>query len=108
MEKNLPEYEIIFLNYSNMGRYLPENTYDVTVLKKFTLMMQKDAVMVAVLKEHGGIFMDADTLVTADISLLVSLLKDTEVIMFNTHLGFLAARPGSYVLTSWLKEIQNK
>jgi mannosyltransferase OCH1-like enzyme len=62
-KRNLPGYEIIFLDYSNLGNYLPEGTYEMTVLKRLPLMMQKDAVMVAVLKEHGGIFMDADTLV---------------------------------------------
>jgi hypothetical protein len=70
--------------------------------------MQKDAVMVAVLKEQGGVFMDADTLVTRDIAPLVSMLKDTEVVMFNTHLGFMAAQPEAQILTLWLKKIQEK
>jgi hypothetical protein len=107
-ERNLPGYEIIFLNYSNLGLHLPEGTYDMNVLRKLTLMMQKDAIMVAVLKVHGGIFMDADTLVTRDIASLVNMLKDTEVVMFNTHCAFVAARPGSHFLTLWYKVIQKK
>jgi hypothetical protein len=107
-KRNLPDYEIIFLDYSNIDLYLPEGAYDMTVLKKLTLMMQKDAVMVAVLKEHGGIFMDADTLVTADIAPLVRMLRDTEVVMFSTHCGFMAAKPGSHFLTLWHKGIQEK
>jgi len=87
-ERNIPDYEIIFLDYSNIGLYLPEGTYDMTVLRRLTLMMQKDAIMVAVLKEHGGVFMDADTMVTGDIARLVRMLRlrDTEVVMFGTHL----------------------
>ena len=71
-------------------------------------MMQKDAVMVAVLKVHGGIFMDADTLVTGDIAPLVDMLTDTEVVMFSTHCGFMAAKPGSHLLTLWYNDIQEK
>jgi len=107
-ERNLPDYEIIFLDHSNIDLYLPEGTYDMTVLKKLTYMMQKDAVMVAVLKEHGGIFMDADTLVTADIAPLIRMLRNTEVVMFSTHCGFMAAKPGSHLLTLWQKGIQEK
>ena len=40
----------------------------ISLLKKFKLMTQKDAVMVAVLEEHGGIFMDADTIVLRDLN----------------------------------------
>ena len=107
-QRNLPDYEIIFLDYSNLDSYLPEGTYDMTILRKLTLMMQKDAVMVAVLKAHGGIFMDADTLVTGDIAPLVGMLTDTEVVMFSTHCGFMAAKPGSHLLTLWYNDIQEK
>jgi hypothetical protein len=64
--------------------------------------------MVAVLKEHGGIFLDADTLVLKDITPLVNKLYNTEVIMFNMHLAFVAAHSNSLVLTLWLKGIQEK
>jgi mannosyltransferase OCH1-like enzyme len=107
-ERNLPDYEIVFLDYSNIGRYMPEGTYDMKILRKFTLMMQKDAIMIAVLKEHGGVFMDADTLVKGDITPLVRMLRDTEVVMFSNHLAFMAARPGSHLLTLWHKTIQEK
>ncbi|PKN52352.1 MAG: hypothetical protein CVU55_07415 [Deltaproteobacteria bacterium HGW-Deltaproteobacteria-13] len=107
-ERNLPDYEIIFLDYSNLGLYLPEGAYDMNILRKLTLMMQKDAVMVAVLKEHGGIFMDADTLVTGDLAPLLRMLSHTEVVMFSAHMAFVAAQPGSYLLTLWYKKIQQK
>jgi len=107
-QRNLPDYEIIFLDYSNLDSYLPEGTYDMTILRKLTAMMQKDAVMVAVLKAHGGIFMDADTLVTGDIAPLVGMLTDTDVVMFSTHCGFMAAKPGSHLLTLWYNNIQGK
>lgn len=107
-ERALPDYEIILLDYSNIGQYLPEATYNMTVLKKLSLMMQKDAIMVGVLKEHGGIFLDADTLVTEEISPLMRMLQYTESVMFDYHCAFLAARPGARLLTLWHKVIQER
>lgn len=107
-ERYLPKYKIIFLDYSNLANYLPENTFDMESLKRVKPMLQKDAVMVGVLREHGGIFMDADTIVRKDISPIIDMLNETEMVMFNTHLAFVAARPGSYILEHWLKGVQRK
>jgi mannosyltransferase OCH1-like enzyme len=107
-EKNLPDYEIIVLDYSNIDNYLPRGTYDIAFLRQLTLSMQKDAVSVAVLKEYGGVFMDIDTLVLRDLFPIVCRLENTEVVMFGTHLAFLAARPNSYVLAQWVERIQEK
>jgi hypothetical protein len=106
--KNLPNYEVVVLNYSNLSSYIKKDVYDLSLLKKFHLPIQKDAVMVAVLKEHGGIFMDADTIVLKDITPIVNKLYNTEVIMFNIHLAFVAARSHSVLLTLWLRGIQEK
>jgi hypothetical protein len=107
-QKHLPDYEIIILDYSNIGRYLPEETLDFAVLKQLPLAMQKDAVMVAVLQEHGGIFLDADTLVTGDVIPFLLLLEQTETVMIDTYCNFLAARPGAHLLQLWQQIIQEK
>lgn len=107
-ERRLPLYKIIILNYSNLDNYIPQGTYDIALLKKLPLMMQKDAVMVAVLEKHGGIFMDADTIVLRDLNPIIEKLDETEAVMFGTHCAFLAARPGSYLLKLWRKVIQEK
>jgi mannosyltransferase OCH1-like enzyme len=107
-EKNLQDHTIIVLDYSNINNYLPRGTYDIALLRQLSLPMQKDAISVAVLKEYGGVFMDIDTLVVRDIFPIVCRLENTEVVMFGTHLAFLAARPNSYVLALWLERIQEK
>ncbi len=107
-ERRLPQHKIIILNYTNLDNYIPPGTYDISLLKKFKLMTQKDAVMVAVLEEHGGIFMDADTIVLRDLNPIMSKLDETEAVMFGTHCAFIAARPGSYLLKLWRKVIQDK
>jgi Capsular polysaccharide synthesis protein len=107
-ERRLPQHKIIILNYTNLNKYISSGTYDISLLKKFKLMTQKDAVMVAVLEEHGGIFMDADTIALRDLNPIVSRLDETEAVMFGTHCAFIAARPGSYLLQLWRKMIQDK
>jgi hypothetical protein len=105
---NLPGYEIITLDYSNMAEYLDPDVYDWSALRLLSLPMQKDALMVAVLKEHGGVFMDLDTLVLADIAPLIEKTQKSEVVMLGSHMAFIAARPNSLVLADWLSRIQKK
>jgi len=107
-EKNLPDYKVILLDYSNIDPYLPEGTYDMSVLKGLSLMMQKDAIMVGVLKEHGGVFLDADTLVTGDITPVFEMLKNTETVMFDYHCAFVLSRPGARLLDLWQAVIQER
>jgi hypothetical protein len=106
--KNLPDYEVIIMDYSNLDQYLPEGTYDMSVLTGLPLMMQKDAIMVGILKEQGGVFLDADTLVTGDITPMFEMLKDTEAVMFGYHTAFLLSRPCARLLNLWYKVIQKR
>ena len=106
--KNLPEYTIITLDYSNISDQFDEKVFDLVLLKTLPLKIQKDAVMVAVLKEQGGMFMDMDTLILKDISPILGRLKNTEVVMFNKHCAFMAARPNARLLSIWLKGIQKQ
>ncbi len=62
--------------------------------------------MVAVLKHNSGIFMDADTLILNTLQPVIHLLKQTDIILFNTHLGFMAANSGSVILNDWLERIK--
>lgn len=105
-KRNLSKYEIVVLDYSNIDDYIPEGTYDLAALKRLTLPTQKDAISVATLMEHGGVFMDVDTLAFGDLAPIFRRLEDTEVVMFAAHLAFLAARPHARVLGIWLEKIQ--
>ena len=107
-DRILLNYEIIELNYQNLGHYIGEDLFDLSILKRFPLHIQKDAIMVAALKKHGGIFMDMDTLVLRDIAPLFNRLKQTEIIMFNTHLGFVLSRENASLFSPWLVGIQKK
>ena len=105
---HLPTYDIVGLNYSNLDQYIRRGTYDMPTLRRVRLALQKDAVMVAVLRDHGGIFMDVDTLVTRDIAPITGKLVHTDLVMFGNHMAFLAARPRCYVLTRWVERISER
>lgn len=107
-EKNLPDYKIITLDYSNISSYFDEKIFDWSLLKRLPLAIQKEAIMVAVLEKRGGIFMDLDTLVLNDITPLLSFLERSEVVIFNKHCAFLAAKANAYLLRLWIQGIQKK
>ena len=103
----LPAEDIVVLNYTNLREYVG-NVLDVEMLRRVPLMVQKDAVMVAVLHRHGGGFLDADTLAVRDIAPLLALLDGTEIVMFFLHIGFMAARPRARLLDRWLSLINDR
>jgi capsular polysaccharide synthesis protein len=106
--KKLPRYDIIVLDHSNLNNYIDEDAFDIPTLKKLAYMSQKDAFMVAVMNKFGGIFMDADTIITGDIAPIVSNLRRTEIVLFSRHLAFMAARPRAKILTLWQAGIQER
>jgi Capsular polysaccharide synthesis protein len=101
-------YNVVVLDHSNVSDYLGDASYDMEVLKRLTLSVQKDAIMVAVLRKHGGVFLDADTLAVGDIAPLVNRLGQTEVVMFGMHMAALVARPDARLLNRWYAGIQKK
>lgn len=107
-EVNLCADEIVELDYSNLQDYLGNDVFDLNLLKQIPLMLQKDAIMVALLKKHGGVFLDMDTIAVRNIKPLLQKLEQSEVVMFNAHLAFIAARPNSRLLTLWHSGIKDK
>ena len=106
--KYLTRYDIVVLSYANLDRYVTPGTYDIDALKKLPLGVLKDAILAAVLCEHGGVFMDADTIVTGDIAPIVARLSRAEIVLFNVHLGFVAARRRAPILRRWTRDAQQR
>ena len=98
-EKNLPGYSVVVLNYSNLDRYWDRAEYDLARLKQLRLPSQKNAISIAVIQKHGGVFMDIDTLVFGDLNPILRRLENTQLVMFGSHMAFLAAQPNSHLLT---------
>lgn len=98
-EVNLPDYEIVVLDYSNLHEYLDADVFDLDLLRRIPLHTQKDAIMVALLVQHGGVFMDMDTIAIQDIRPLLDRLEGSEVVMFHKHMAVVAARPNARLLS---------
>ena len=78
-KKYLPEYNIIILDYKKAKLYLGKSLFSNIVCKNMTLMLQADAIRVAILKKYGGIWMDADTIISN--KEFIGELKTTELSM---------------------------
>ena len=63
-EKFLPQYEIIILDYNGVKEYIGESLFNDIICKEMSLPIQADAIRVALLNKYGGIWMDADTIIT--------------------------------------------
>jgi hypothetical protein len=64
--------------------------------------------MAAILNRHGGIFMDADTIIGGDISWVLDYLESSEIVLFGTHLGFMAAKPEAKILGIWEEGVRRR
>ena len=111
-KKFLPDYDIKVLDYKNVKDYLGENLFSNIICKTMPLKIQADAIRVALLKKFGGIWLDADTIITN--GQFINKLKYYELIMLGEeknkiqNIGFIASSSNSSIINEWLKEIIKK
>jgi len=104
-EKFLPEYEVIVLDYSNLFEYIEKDTFSEYFFKNFSFPKQSDAIRCAVLKLHGGIWMDIDTIITSD--KINNLIKtDSDFTTVGEHIAFVKAKKESEILGNWFNNVQ--
>lgn len=112
-KKCLPDYEIIVLDYSNLHKYLSNEACSQVVFKYMSLAKQSDAIRAAVLYENGGIWMDADTIITDKGFLDYVQEQKCDVIMIGRpktdgalYGAFIFARkPLANFISDWYKEL---
>lgn len=63
-KKFLPEYKIIILDYKKVSDYLGKKLFSSIISNNMSRMVQSDAIRVAILNKFGGIWMDADNIIT--------------------------------------------
>jgi len=108
------DFDVVQVNYDNMNNYIDEGTYCNENFRDLTLAQQSDCVRHALIAEHGGIWMDYDTIVTKNVWTYISpLLEQYEVVFFGTpgrgcHMGFMAARKGAKLVKYIKEKIQEK
>lgn len=107
-DKYLPNYQIIILDYSNLNRYLGYRMVKKVLSKDMTLPIQADGIRVAALRKYGGIWMDADTIITN--ASFLTMFNDTDLGLFGPstggqNIGFIYAKKNSTILAAWLRGI---
>lgn len=104
----LSAHDIVVLDRSNLAQHLGGDPFDMAMLQRLPLSMQKDAIMIAVLHRHGGVFLDADTIAVAGIEPLLAGLAQYDLVMFGSHLAVMAARAQAPLLARWQEAIRGR
>lgn len=108
-KKFLPEYKIILLDYQKVKEYLGEKMFSDIICKNMSVMVQTDAIRVAMLNKFGGIWMDADNIMTN--GKFIKSLGNEELVMIWDKKGiypfiaFIYASKNSIIINKWLKQI---
>ena len=109
-EKFLPDYEIVICDYSNLKDYLTPEEIRQFLYRKFPLQQQSDALRTILLKKYGGIWLDADTILTSPS--FFQELTDTSCAMIghetSIHLAFVYAQKGSEFIRKWSEIVRQK
>ncbi|MCQ2739526.1 MAG: capsular polysaccharide synthesis protein [bacterium] len=106
-EQNLKDYEIVILDYSNIKDYIGNDFYDKSLYAKFSLAKQADAIRAAVLYLHGGIWLDVDTVLTANALDVLSKIE-SDFVLLDYHVGFIKAEKESKILNFWTQEARQR
>lgn len=102
----LHESEIVLLDYSNLDEWLGKDFYDEVLYKDFSLPKQADAIRCALLKKYGGLWLDADTILTSS-KIQDYLMIDSELVTIAKHLAFIKADKNSVILDKWCRKIKH-
>lgn len=108
-KKFLPEYKINILDFETAYQYIGETLFEKIICKNLSIMVQTDAIRVAILNKYGGIWIDADTIILND--KIIQQFKNYELGMIWEekknfhHIAFIHASRHSIILKEWLKKI---
>ncbi|EDO8846915.1 hypothetical protein GM848_08840 [Campylobacter coli] len=85
------DYRVVILDYSNLHNFLPKDFYDESLYENFSLPKQADAIRAAVLFLYGGIWLDADTIITSS-KIKYFFENPSNFSIFSSHIGVLKAK----------------
>jgi len=111
-KKFLPSFKIIILDFKKAKEYLGQDLFSSIICKNLSIMVQSDAIRVAILNKYGGIWLDADTIILNDY-----LIKDfqkyelgliCEPKRYFHYIAFIWASKNSDILSDWQNQIISK
>ncbi len=107
----LPGFEVVALDFNSLGDYLSAAARAEISCPHESLAKQADCIRCAVLKKHGGIWLDADTILTkpldsrfmsGDVTMVARREGDGPV---NYGAYIYAARPETNVISEWHRQL---
>lgn len=105
----LPNYKIIVLDYSNLYNYLDKNCYDKSLFtSNYGYAKQADAIRCAILNKYGGIWLDADSIITSNNKFIKLIDKTSDFIIIDRHIAFIKATKGAKILQTWEHEAKER
>lgn len=109
-ELAVPRIKIELINHENISQFLPKEVL-TSSFYDLSLAMQSDVVSVWVLMSRGGIFIDADTIMTGD-PFTHPVFHENKLTCFgyperkSIHLAILCSpQPHNPILVEWAREI---
>ena len=114
--KNIPDLELVIINHDNLTEWIDDSQWidssrNLARFKRIGYMCQSDIVSELVLTRHGGVFMDADTIITKDIFDEINKLDPDKLVAFGNpetrgiHVAILIAlNPGNRYLSAVSQE----
>jgi len=81
--KNLPDAEVVLLDFSTIGQYLSADELKRLTCPKLSLPKQVDVYRAALLEKWGGMWLDVDMIVTSDIRESTFFDRSVEVTAFS-------------------------
>ena len=103
----LPGYETVVLDYGTLGDWLAPDEQSAILCRKMTFAMQSDCIRCAVLKKHGGVWLDADTVLTKPLDgrfsaadcTFVARRQDGHLVHYAAYIS--AAKPEAKFVSDW-------
>ena len=92
--RSLSGHEVVVLDYASLDEYLMPAERDAILWKGMTFAMQSDCIRCAVLKKHGGVWLDADTVLTKPLD---ARFQQAEVTMIARETGGTLVNYGAFI-----------
>ena len=97
---------VCLITEANLHQWVDEGVLDLKALEHYPIPQRKDAIEIAVLARHGGLFIDLDTICSAPLLAMRAALANSDIALYGFHLSTVAARPGSQLVARWLQLLQ--
>lgn len=115
-KKFLPNATIVVLDYKNLGEFIDVRELGLNLFSgKFSLPMIADAIRVALLAKHGGVWLDIDTIILNSNAEKYFLPDEKHRTVFfgdtktsGVHIAFINTPPGAFCLRLWVNHIREK